>query len=237
MQLQQGQVVYKQGHRSYEAFLARPAGSEPRPAVVLIHEIFGLTKHLRASACRLAEAGYVALAVDLFSSGLRALCVMKTMRDMLSAEPNHNSTRALQAALDYLAQQRFVDPERLGAMGFCMGGNFALALAACERQSFEQSAEQNRQLKVIAPFYGPIPAALKDFKGFCPVVGSFPENDYTREHALRLEAGLTEADVPHDIKIYPNTRHSFMNEQFPVYQPQAAADAWVRTLDFFGAYL
>lgn len=231
MSLQQGQVVFKHQHRTLEGFLARPGGSQPRPAVVIIHEVFGLTGHMRSSARRLAEAGYVALAVDLFSGGLKGLCIMKTMRDMLSPNPDHGSTRALQSALDYLAEQRFVDSGRLGAMGFCMGGNFALALAARER------SQPERRLKVIAPFYGPIPAEIKDFTGFCPVVGSFPDKDYTREHALQLDAALTEANVPHDIKIYPNTRHSFMNEQLPFYQPKASADAWVRTLDFFGAYL
>lgn len=221
-----GPIVFKADKRSLEGFFILPEADVALPAVVLIHEIFGLNRNMRAAARRLAQAGYAALAVDLFSAGPRPLCLLETMKNMFQPATDHSGTRALRAALDYLGQQRGVDADRLGALGFCLGGNFALALAA-----------EDRRLKVIAPFYGSVPASIRDFKGFCPVVGSFPAKDYTAAHAERLAAGLSAAEVPHDIKIYPGARHSFANQDMPFYQPQAAEDAWARTLSFLDAHL
>lgn len=80
-------------------------------------------------------------------------------------------------------------------------------------------------------------ASIRDFDGFCPVVGSFPGKDYTAAHARKLDAALEQAQVPHDIKIYPNARHSFANPQMPFYRADDAADAWSRTLAFFAKQL
>ncbi|MEZ0373439.1 MAG: dienelactone hydrolase family protein [Candidatus Sericytochromatia bacterium] len=225
MELHEGNVVFKAGNQSYKAFLARPEGPGPFAALIVIQEIFGLTEHIRNVARRLARAGYAALAVDLFSAGFGPLCVFKAIQDMAGETTDHANTRALQAGLDYLAAQPYTDASRLGAIGFCLGGNFAIALA-----------DRDKRIKVIAPFYGTMPR-LRDAGTLCPVVGSFPQLDYTAAHARKLDAALTQAEIPHDIKIYPRAMHSFANEQLPLYRPDDAADAWARTLAFFAEHL
>lgn len=227
-QLREGEIVFRNGRDSGPAlkgFLARPAGKGPYPGLIVLHEIFGVNEQMRAETRRLARAGYAALAVDLFSGG--PLCVYKSVRDMMNPSSDNESTRALQAALDHLAAMRFVDPLRLGALGFCMGGNFAIALA-----------RQDRRLKVIAPFYGFLPPSVRSFESFCPVVGSYPGLDYTAIDANKLARGLRAAEVSHDVKVYPGTVHSFTNERMPLaYNAEASRDAWDRTLRFFAEHL
>jgi carboxymethylenebutenolidase len=73
--------------------------------------------------------------------------------------------------------------------------------------------------------------------GLCPVVGSFPEKDFTTKQGQQLDTDLTKATIAHDIKIYPGTKHSFMNDSGSSFNPEAAADAWQRTLAFFQRHL
>lgn len=209
-----------------KAFLARPDGGGPFPAVVVIHEIYGMNENIRGIARRFAAAGYAALAVDLFSPGNRALCLLQVMGGMLLRPLDNPGLTNLHAALDWLRHQPHVDSARTGAIGFCMGGGYALALA-CTDQA----------LKASAVFYGMNPRPLDAVANACPLVGSYPEKDFTRGAALKLQEALTRFEVPHDIKIYPEARHSFFNDQGKAYHPDAAADAWTRTLNFFAQQL
>lgn len=226
METTRTELVVRSGRAELKAFLARPAAAGTHPGVVVIHEIFGLTDHIRDVARRLASEGYAALALDLFSEG-KALCILKTFAAMAGGTTDHFGTRHLKSGLDFLARQPFVDPQRLGAIGFCMGGNFAIALAY-----------EDKRVKVIAPFYGLTPRRIKDFNGFCPVAASFPEQDFTAKQAPKLEAALAAAGVPHDVKTYPGAKHSYMNERSAKsYHREAAKDSWKRTLTFFARYL
>jgi carboxymethylenebutenolidase len=119
-----------------------------------------------------------------------------------------------------------VDETRLGAIGFCMGGSFALQLA-CTVDG----------LRAASVFYGQNPRPIEAVAEACPLVGSYPERDFTANAARRLEPLLERYHVPHDIKIYPEARHSFFNDHGPAYQPEAARDAWARTVAFFETYL
>ncbi len=204
------------------AFLALPERAGPFPGVVVIHELGGLNENIRDITRRFAQQGYAALAVDLFGRGNRAICMARIMAGMLSASVNRYGIRDLKLGLSYLSGLPEVDPSRLGAIGFCMGGGYAIAWACTDQR-----------LKAIAPFYGTNPRPLRAVARSCPVVGSYPERDYTARSARRLEAALARHGVPHDIKIYPGARHSFFNDQLRSYDAAAATDSWERVLRFF----
>ncbi len=220
------ELSFTSGKGSLPAFYARPEGDGPFPAVVVIHEIFGLNDSIRRVAERFAETGYAALAVDLFGGGNRALCMARLMNGMLLHSLEHVGIRDLKAALGFLAEQPEVDAERLGAIGFCMGGGLAIAWACTDDR-----------LGAVAPFYGMNPRPLEAVKRSCPVVGSYPEKDFTKRQGEKLVATLTEYDVPHDVKVYGGAKHSFFNDQGPRYDAAASEDAWGRTLDFFETHL
>lgn len=213
--------------QTLNAFAAYPGETGPYPALVVIHEVFGLNDNIRNICRRFAQEGYAALALDLFSGGFKAFCVVRTLTATLSGSTDNYGTRHLRNALTFLARQPYADAARLGAIGFCMGGNFALALA-----------NEDKRLKTIAPFYAMTPKPLQtNVAGLCPVVGSYPQNDFTTSHGRQLDTALTQAGIPHDIKVYAGAGHSFMNDSRSSFNPEAAADAWQRTLSFFRTHL
>ena len=204
-------------------YLARPEGAGPHPGVVVIHETYGLNDNIKDIARRFAEAGYVALAVDLFAHRNRAVCMARYMGGMLRGSVNRYGVDDLKAALTYLAKDRTVDAKRIGAIGFCMGGGFAIAWACTDSR-----------LKAIAPFYGANPRPLDVVSLLCPVVGSYPEKDFTANAGRALDKALEQNQITHDIKIYPDARHSFFNDQGRSYDKAAAEDSWNRVMKFFG---
>jgi carboxymethylenebutenolidase len=208
------------------AFLVHPDSTGPFPGVVVIHELFGLNDNIRDIAGRFAGEGYAALAVDLFSTASRITCMARIFHGMLIRPVENGVVDDLQAALDFLRARPEVDAARLGAIGFCMGGSYALQLACVAGD-----------LRAASVFYGQNPRPLEAVARACPIVGSYPERDFTANAARQLEPMLERYQVPYDIKIYPGARHSFFNEDGPAYQAEAAADAWRRTLAFFDAHL
>lgn len=204
-------------------YLAQPEGGGPFPGLVVIHEAYGLNDNIRDVARRLAREGYAALAVDLFAGRSRVLCMARFMAALIGGRLEHSGIDDLKAGLTTLAQQPGVNAERLGAIGFCMGGGFAIAWACTDPR-----------LKVIAPFYGANPRLLEAVARSCPVVGSYPDPDFSTAHGRALDAALERYHIPHDIKIYPGAKHSFFNDTRPDrHHPEASADAWRRTLAFF----
>ena len=119
--------------RELDAFLARPAGESTAPGVVIIHEIFGLNDNIRAIARQWAGEGYAALAVDLFSRASRVICMMRVIQGMVLKPLDNGIVAELQACVDWLQAQPGVDPRRIGVIGFCMGGTYALQLACRDR--------------------------------------------------------------------------------------------------------
>jgi carboxymethylenebutenolidase len=204
-------------------FLALPDGPGPFPGVVVIHEAFGLNDNIRDITGRFTKAGYAALAADLFTGRNRAVCMARYMAGMLMGSVNRYGIDDLKAALTYLAKLEEVDVQRLGAIGFCMGGSFAIAWACTDAR-----------LKAIAPFYAANPRPLDVLNRSCPVVGSYPERDFTAGAGRKLEATLTRQRIEHDIKVYPGARHSFFNDRGSAYDKDAAEDSWRRVIAFFG---
>ena len=207
-------------------FLALPEGEGPFPGVVVIHEAFGLNENIRDITRRFADAGYAAFAVDLFANRSRVVCMARFMGGMLRGSLEPVGVGDLKRALTVLGEQPGVDGARLGAIGFCMGGGFALAWARTDDR-----------LKAIAPYYGMNPRPLSAARRSCPVVGSYPEKDFTARSARKLDAELERGGVPHDVKVYPGARHSFFNDRGRTYDPAAAEDSWRRTLAFFAEHI
>jgi carboxymethylenebutenolidase len=203
-------------------YLARPSIESVYPAVVVIHEVFGLNDNIRQITARFAREGYVALGVDLFAGRNRAICMVRFFGGFFLNPLNHGAIHDLKAALTYLCNLPQVDVNRLGAVGYCMGGGFAICWACTDER-----------LRVIAPYYGMNPRPLEAVSRACPVVGSYPENDFTAAHGRKLDAALERYAIPHDIKLYPGTGHAFANNHLSSYNGAAAEDSWQRTLAFF----
>lgn len=225
------------GSRPLRGVLARPSGQGPWPGVVMIHEAFGLDEVLRRHAQRLADAGYVVLAVDLFSAGGARRCLIPTMRALSRGEGR--AFTDIEAAREWLV----ASPDctgTIGIIGFCMGGGFALLTAG---PSYGAAAVNYGQLP--RNLDGAVPDA-------CPIVASYGGRDRgLRNAAAKLERALTRAGVSHDVKEYPSAGHSFLNDAEngprllrPLLrvagigpEPVAAADAWRRIEEFFAAHL
>jgi carboxymethylenebutenolidase len=205
-----------------ESYFVKPEGAGPFPGLVIIHEIHGLNDNIRGIADRFAEQGYAALAVDLFSNRNRAICMMQIIHGMLFRPLNNAPLSDLQSAFAFLQKQAGMDASRIGAVGFCMGGGYAL-----------QMAVTTEGMKVASVFYGATPKPLEAFAESCPIVGSFPEKDFSAKGARELDAVLEKNNIPHDIKFYENTQHSFFNQQRTPFEVDASKDAWQRMLSFF----
>src|SRR5438876_63626 len=213
---------FQSGSRQLEGYMARPEGDGPFPGIILIHEIFGLNENMKDIARRFAAQGYVALAVDLFAGRPRAICMFRVMAGLLLTPLHNRGIHDLKAALTFLSEQPGVDASRLGAVGYCFGGSFAIAWACTDER-----------LKVIAPYYGMNPRPLKAVARLCPVVGSYPDKDVTTSAGQKLDVELDRYHVAHDIKIYPGAKHSFFNDTIRNYDEAAAQDSWGRVLAFF----
>lgn len=218
------------------AYLALPRGAGPWPGVVVIHDSLGLGEDIREQADRLGAAGYVTLAPDLYSGrGIR--CVLATLQASRSGRgPAYED---IEAARRWLTQ-RTDCTGRVGIIGFCMGGGFAVLSAP--RYDFDAASVN----------YGEVPAdATERLRGACPIVASYGRRDRTlRGRAARLERALGELGVPHDVKEYPEAGHSFLNRinAGPIlgslmevahfnHHHQSAEDAWRRILTFFDEHL
>jgi carboxymethylenebutenolidase len=219
-----------------DGYLAVPdeAASTPRPGIVLVHDAFGINKDARNITDRFAGSGYLAITPDLYSRGGRLRCVKTVFTEMMAGRGRAYDD--IEAARQVLIG-RADCTGKVGVVGFCLGGGFALVAAAGE---FDASA----------PYYGQLPKDMSVLDDACPIVASFGRKDPSlRGAAEKLESALTERDIPHDVKEYPEAGHSFAN-QLPLgpfnllakvagfgYQHESSEDAWRRVLDFFGKHL
>jgi len=185
--------------RPMRAALALPASTTLRPAVIVIHEIFGLNDDIRRITGRVADLGWVALAPDLYDTeGPRVLCVLRAMLALRRREGP--AFADLEAARTWLAARPEVDARRTGVIGFCMGGGFALLYAV------------RAPLGAAGVFYGDVPKTAAELRGVCPVVGGYGARDRLfAAQGRRLETLLTELGVLHDVRIYPDAGHSYMS--------------------------
>jgi carboxymethylenebutenolidase len=194
--------------------------------VVVIHELFGLNDNIRDIARRLAGEGYEAMAVDLFSGANRVTCLARIMAGLMLKPLSNGILGELEQAMHALRARPEVDARRVGAIGFCMGGAFALQLACVDGE-----------MRAASVFYGSNPRPLEAVARACPIVGSYPERDDTAAAGRKLAAALKRFEVPNDIKVYPGAVHSFFNDRGRAHHASAAEDSWRRTLAFFERHL
>jgi carboxymethylenebutenolidase len=229
-------LTYPGSSRELGGYLALPVGGGPWPGVVVVHDAAGLSDDIREQADRLAAAGYLAFAPDLYSRP-RLRCVLAMLSAYRSGEGEAYDD--IEAARCWLAE-RDDCTGRIGVIGFCMGGGFALMSAV--RSDFDAASVN----------YGEVPKdASARLAGACPIVASFGARDVTlRGRAERLERALDELGIVHDVKEYPDAGHSFLNRinagpvlgtvlavtRFNHHHP-SAEDAWRRILSFFDEHL
>jgi len=225
------------GSPRLRGYLAEPEGDGPFPAVLMVHEAFGLDDITVRHAERLAAAGYLVLAVDLYSDGGARRCLVSTMRSLAAGVGRAFTDLAT-------ARQWLLDSGRttgkIGVIGFCMGGGFALLLA-------------NDGFDAAAVNYGRLPKDPQtELAGACPIVANFGAKDRSLPGAAaRLTSVLESLGVEHDIKEFETAGHAFLNDAEagprplrPLFRvlgvgpdPQSAPEAWRRIEDHFARYL
>ena len=208
-------------------FLATPEGSGRFPGLVVIQEWWGLVPHIKEVAERFASEGFIALAPDLYHG--QAASEPDEARKLAMELDRGRAVAEIVAALTYLQSLEQVTPQKIGLVGFCMGGSLTVAAAA---------ACQDVGAAVV--FYG-IPPDLDIVRTIrAPLLGLYGADDHgiPVERVGALEAELRKQGVEHEIHIYPDAGHAFFNDARPhIYQPRAAQDAWQRTLRWFRQHL
>lgn len=212
------------------AFAALPPGATR--AVVVLHEALGPQPEIDRVVERFAAQGYAAVAPDLFAGGFRLLCISRALRDAYRGEGL--ALDRIRAARAWLCAQTGLPASRVGIIGFCMGGGFALAGAS--------------GFGAVSTNYGDLPKLPTDLG---PTIGCFGGRDRIfARNAGKLRTRLAERGVPHEVHVFPTVGHSFLTDgDHPVtyaltkplmqiaYDPQVADEAWDRILAFFERHL
>ena len=209
-------------------YLAQPAGGQGHPGVVVIQEWWGLVPHIKAVAERFAHEGFVAVAPDLYHG--HAADEPDEARKLAMALDAQRAVQEIAAAARYLKKMEIVAPQKVGVVGWCMGGGLSLSAAAHYADLIEAAVA----------FYGRPLTASDAAKLQVPVLGLYAEHDHgiPVEAVRAFEAQLEQQRVPHEVHIYPGTSHAFFNDTRPqIYDATAARDAWQKTLAWFRRYL
>jgi carboxymethylenebutenolidase len=221
-------VAYKSGDETVSGILYTPVGKGPFPALIVVHEWWGLNDWVKQQAEKLAGQGYVALAVDLYRG--KVADNPDLAHELMRGLPEDRATRDLRAAYDFLTAQASVEKDRIGSIGWCMGGGYALDAAL---------AEPHLAATVIN--YGHLatePSELKKINA--PILGLFGGQDrgITPDDVKKFQQSMERLGKKIEVKIYPDAGHAFENPNNKQgYRPEDAADAWRRTVDFLAATL
>jgi carboxymethylenebutenolidase len=220
-------VSFQAGDETVRGYLAWPGGAGPFPAIVMIHEWWGLTPWVKEQARKIASLGYVVLAVDLYR-GEMATDPAKA-HELMRGLPDDRAERYLLAAFNYLYGQKYTQKNNVGSIGWCMGGGFSARLAVLEPR-----------LKAAVINYGALPEDEKKIKGIkAALLGNFGA----------LDSGIPKTDVEAFAKkfqaaggrfeyhIHYAAGHGFMNETNPNHNVAASADAWIYIQSFLAKEL
>jgi carboxymethylenebutenolidase len=232
-QVKTAMITIKSGDENIKAFLAEPEGKGPFPAIVVIQEWWGLNDWIKDNAKHFASKGYVALAPDLYRG--KVTDQMKVAATLRKGMPTDRALRDLKGAVAALSALPAVNKNRIGSIGWCMGGGLSLELALHDPRD-----------RACVMCYGAVvtdPDMLKALKA--PVLGAFGANDKgipaakvrEFEKALKAAGGTVEK-----INIYPDAGHGFMramngSSANPAYNEAAAKDAWTQIDAFFAKTL
>ena len=207
------------------AYLATPPAGKG-PGIIVIQEWWGLVGHIKNVCDRFAGEGFTALAPDMYHG--KTANEPDGAQKLFMALNIAQAEKDLRGAAQYLAE--YSATQKLGAVGFCMGGQLALFAATL-----------NPRVGACVNFYGIHPNVTPDYSKLSgPVLGLFAENDafVTPQVARDTEAAITKAGRQSEIHIYPGANHAFFNDERPdAYNKPAAEDAWKRTLAFFRRHL
>jgi carboxymethylenebutenolidase len=223
-----GQMVqFSSNGKATSGYLSLPPSGQGA-GVIVIQEWWGLVPHIKGIADRLAAEGFVALAPDLYHG--QSTTSPDEAGKLMMALNIADTEKDLSGAIQYLLDHEATTTNRVGTIGFCMGGALSL-YAACK----------NRQVGACVVFYGGHPNVKPDLANLqAPVLGLYAGNDgFVTPDAVRaLEKELKALGKQADIHIYPDTDHAFFNDERPqVYNREAAEDAWRRVLEFFRKHL
>jgi len=221
-------VSYKSGDDTVTSYLALPSGGGKHPAIVVIHEWWGLNDWVKEQAQKFAEQGYVALAVDLYRGKVAAN--PDDAHILMRGLPDDRGIRDLEAAFAYLSSRPDVNPTKIGSIGWCMGGSWSIKLAV-----------DQPKLAACVVNYGWLPSdAALIAKIKAPVLGNFGAEDQgiPPKDVKAFETAMKADGKTADVKIYDGAGHAFENpNNLQGYRPEAAADAMQRSAGFFQKYL
>ena len=234
-----GEIKISTNDGEIPGYYARPAGAGPFPVVLVIEEIFGVHEHIKDLCRRLAKAGYVAVAPELFARQgdlSKMTDVQAIVRDVISKAPDDQVMKDLDAAASWAGANKG-DMGRMGVTGFCRGGRNTWFYAA-----------HNPALKAAVAWYGPVGGATSPIqpqtvidiadKIGCPLLGlyggadtSIPVDSVQAAAAKAKAAGKTV-----EIVVFPEAPHGFNADYRPSYRKEAAEDGWARMLAWFKQY-
>lgn len=221
-------IEYRSNGGQTPGYLALPVDGEKAPGVVVLQEWWGLVPHIKRVADRFAEAGFGALAPDLYHG--RQTKSPDEAGKLMMALNIEQAEKDLRGAVEYLTNHERTKGEGIGTVGFCMGGVLSLFAAA-----------SNPQVAACVIFYGIHPKVDPPLENLrAPVLGLYAERDTSvpPEAVHELEGKLKALGKSAEMHIYPGTDHAFFNDERPeVYNAEAAADAWRRTTEFFHQHL
>jgi len=223
------------GGGAMRCYVAARDGASAVPGVVVIQHAGGVDDFIQTMTRRIADAGYAAIAPDLYhrddpASSDDAMTRMGRLRDA-------NIVTDVRAAIDHIQADGRTDGQRIGITGFCMGGRVAYLLAT-----------RDERLRAAVVFYGgnimvPWGGGPAPFEGTadiaCPILGLFGSDDANPSPAdvKKLDSELTRLGKSHEFQSYAGAGHAFMNEGRPSYRAEAAADAWTKCVGWFDRHL
>jgi carboxymethylenebutenolidase len=217
------EVSYKSGDETVKGVMYTPAGKGPFPALIVIHEWYGLNDWVKQQASQLSDEGYVTLAVDLYRGKVAANG--DEAHELMRGLPEDRAARDLVAAFNYLASQKNVKANKIGSIGWCMGGGYSLAAALNEPK-----------LAATVINYGRLatdPAALQKINA--PILGLFGGQDrgIPPDSVKAFEEQMKKLGKKVEVHIYPDAGHGFENENNKGgYREADTKDARARTLAF-----
>lgn len=220
------EVAIPSGTEQIVAYLVKPKGTAPFPALVVIHEWWGLNEQIRDTAEDLARQGYLSLALDLYRG--KQTDNPDHAHELMRGLPEDRAMRDLVAAFTYLKSRSDVKPEKIGSVGWCMGGGFSLKMAVAIPE-----------LAACAVYYGSLPTEPENLKAIrAPVIGFFGDQDEGIPEAsvLAFEKAMREMGKTAQVHVY-RAGHAFANPEGKNYKPAIADDAWKKLTDFLTKHL
>lgn len=227
MTINSSMIEYKSNGHKTPGYLARPADDGKYPGVIVLQEWWGINEHIKDVTERFAQARYVALAPDLYHG--KATAEPDEARKLAMALNRDAAIQEISAAGEHLLNNVGVVGEKIGIVGWCMGGGLALS-----------TATEYAKLGAVVSFYGRPLDARDTPKLNAPVLGLYGELDQGIPASMvrDFETELNQNHIPNQINIYSDAQHAFFNDtRAQAYNPQAAEDAWTKTLAWFEKYI